>query len=171
MKQIKLPFCKTCIKTGVLCGVCEQKIESGKYSTTDLIVCKEILNFFGKETGINNLSFEKSIEKNGLLVLIFGKGSLGDFFSHGGFKLIKKLEKTLNRKIRVLEYSKDENEMIRELLPIPIINFNTVYYPGDFVVLTIKIDKRDFNKIKKEKEVYEDLIKEITGVSYVELSP
>ncbi len=173
MTELSLPFCKTCLKTGILCGVCREKLKSGEYTDLDVEISKALLSFYGKERGKlgGRVEYKRSMMKNGLLVLILSKGSLNDFFAHGGIRLIRFLEDRFKRRVRVIEETENHRKMVRHLLPVKVQGLNMVYYPGDFVVLHVRVDKSDLKRIEREKSTYEELIREITGVSYVEISP
>lgn len=169
MKTIKLPFCKICLKTGLLCSACQEKIKKGLYKEKDLEISRKILEFAEKEKGLTEVEYKKSIERNGVLVLVFRRGSLDKLMSSGGIKLIKTLEKEFKQEIRVIEEG-NRQEIIRNLIPATIKSYNTIYYPGELTVLNIKVDPQGYKRIKSKKDAYESLIREIVGISYVQIS-
>ncbi|KYH39839.1 MAG: transcription elongation factor NusA, partial [Candidatus Bathyarchaeota archaeon B26-2] len=73
--------------------------------------------------------FHKSVEAGGVLAIVVGKGDIARMLSYGG-KIIKDLEREVNKKIRVLEYNSDERKFLEDLFaPMSILTINKIWLP------------------------------------------
>ncbi|HEX54664.1 MAG: transcription elongation factor NusA [Candidatus Altiarchaeales archaeon] len=158
-----LPICNICAKTGVLCSVCESKLESGKISELDVELSK-ILYKLGK----GEIGFERAIDTKNFIVILTRKENVGKIIGKSGDN-IRQLSKKFGKQIRVIG-TDDLNEMIYDFVaPGRIISINTVYKPDGSVIQRVRINKRDRKKLRMGIDEIEKLISSLTN-SNVEIS-
>ncbi|MCC6054991.1 MAG: transcription elongation factor [Thermosphaera sp.] len=158
---MKYPLDRICIKSGVYCPSCQRKIESGVVSEVDLRVLRELVVLEDKLKFLKKGEYVKSID-SGSEVVVLVKGG---FEQVELVQLERELSSTLGRKVRVVEYVSDSRKLIEQLIvPASLLGVNKVWLPTGEEVISIRIPRRDRRIIGKNKEQYEALIEQITGV-------
>lgn len=126
---MKAELCRFCLKSGILCPKCREKVRKGEVTRTDLEVARLLVSLEEKYPPLQDVYFHKSVEAGGVLAIVVGKGDIARMLSYGG-KIIKDLEREVNKKIRVLEYNSDERKFLEDLFaPMSILTINKIWLP------------------------------------------
>jgi len=126
---VKAELCRFCLKSGILCPKCREKVRKGEVTRTDLEVARLLVSLEEKYPPLQDVYFHKSVEAGGVLAIVVGKGDIARMLSYGG-KIIKDLEREVNKKIRVLEYNSDERKFLEDLFaPMSILTINKIWLP------------------------------------------
>jgi transcription antitermination factor NusA-like protein len=151
-----MKICKICLQSDYLCSACTQKLESGKITKTDMDVSRalfklsrEIKNF--EADFINAVDTEKMI-----FIFCYGK-DMGSVIGKGG-KNIAKLEKMLGKKVRVIQHTSNEKELIKNIVGVPIYAINKIYDPEE--TIKIRIEKKYQKRADKNSA---DVVKKVIG--------
>ncbi|MHA1229836.1 MAG: hypothetical protein ACTSRP_22020 [Candidatus Helarchaeota archaeon] len=161
----KIPICKVCAKTGVLCSSCDSKLQSGEVSQLEIDISKELLELEKKFTNLKNVSLYKVIEKDDLIVLIVGKGDL-NYFKGDHSKIRWILQEEYNKNIRIIEKSKNPKKVLEDLIsPIPVLGINQIYLPTGEIENKARVSEKDFERLSIDVKVLEDIIHSLTGTA------
>ena len=94
--KMVLPICDVCLKSGILCQGCENKLESGEITQIDLDIAKVLFKL-----GEGKLGFKKTIEVGDIVIIVTEKDQVGKLIGKSG-KIVRELSRTVGKKIRVV---------------------------------------------------------------------
>ncbi|OYT63999.1 hypothetical protein B6U74_06050 [Candidatus Bathyarchaeota archaeon ex4484_205] len=124
----KLPFCDFCIRSGVLCNKCVEKIRRGENTQLDLEISRYLLSA-NIPAEVRKITFYRSIEGKNILTLIVEKGD-ALIFQTKGRKLVRKLSERFGRRIMIIERGVKDKELLEKLFsPMKILTLNTIWLP------------------------------------------
>ncbi len=160
---MELPFCEICLKTGMLCPGCTAKIKDGELNDNDLEIAKELYRLSQDNRAIKDVKFKRSIKVGNLIVILVEAGEIGSIIGRGG-NVIRGLSKKLNKKIRVIEESKDVKKVASDLLyPAKVYGINIVYMPNGTIIKRLRLGKEFERKLPIPTKSVKDIILLITG--------
>lgn len=126
---MKAALCSFCLKSGILCPSCQNKLRSGVVSEIDLKTARMILSLESMYPPLQDVYFHKAVEADNILAIVVGRGDVARLLSYGG-KIIKALGEKMGKKIRVLEHGVNERKFLEDLFaPLSIITINTIWLP------------------------------------------
>jgi transcription antitermination factor NusA-like protein len=121
--------CHFCLKSGILCPKCQSKLKSGEISQTDLEIGRLLLALESTYPLLQEISFHKAVETDGVLALIVGRGDVGKLLSYGG-KVLRAIGDKTGKNVRVIEAGGDERKFLEDLFaPMNILTINTIWLP------------------------------------------
>src|SRR4030067_1126598 len=141
-------ICDFCLKSGMLCSKCQEKVISGEVTEVDLKVARLLFSLESSYPLLQDLYFYKAVEASNFLALIVGKGDVARILSYGG-KIIKEVGKETGKSIRVLEHGVGERKFLEDLFaPLSIVTINTIWLP-DGTTVTRVILKRGEHRVQR----------------------
>ncbi len=159
----KIPICKVCAKTGVLCSSCETKLRNGEVTQLEIDLSRTLLDLEKQFPALKRVSFYKAIEKEDLVILIVGKGEINHIIGNYG-KTKKILQEKFNKNFRVIEKSKSPKKILEDLIaPIPVLGINQIYLPTGEIENKARVSEKDINRIPIDINILEDIIYSLTG--------
>ncbi|HOP08881.1 MAG TPA: transcription elongation factor NusA [Candidatus Methanofastidiosa archaeon] len=159
---MRTPICEICLKSGILCPGCQEKLASGEISQLDVDMSKLLYRIVNQYNVPKDFRFVKAYEFEDLIVLIVGKDDVGAIVGKGG-KILKILQKEFHNKIRVIEDTNDIRKMAEDLLfPARIVGVNIIFLP-EGKRKRIRISQEDTKRLPIELKAAEGIIKALTG--------
>jgi len=153
-----LPVCDVCLKSGILCQGCENKLESGEISQLDLDIAKVLFKL-----GEGKLGFKKTIEMGDIVIIITEKEQIGKLIGKSG-KIVRELSKTVGKKIRVVGENSDLRAVAKDILaPARVSGINIVYGTDGEEKFKIRVMKEDSRKLPGRLDTLNEIIKMLTG--------
>lgn len=117
------------------------------------------------EHSLKDIAILSTMEFEEFIVVVI-KGSIGSFIGKEG-KILRELNKRLNKKIRVVERSKNEKKMMQDLAgKARVLGVNKVFSP-ERVLCKVRIDERDKNKLMLGEEAFTKAMKVLLGENTV----
>jgi len=160
---LELPFCEICLKTGMLCPGCTAKIKDGELSDNDLEIAKELYRLSQENKGLKDVKFKRSIKVGNLIIILIEAGEIGSIIGKGG-NVIRGLSKKLNKKIRVIEESKDVKKVSADLLyPAKVYGINIVYMPDGTIIKRLRLGKEFERKLPIATKSVKEILLLVTG--------
>jgi transcription antitermination factor NusA-like protein len=157
---MKMPICDTCLKTNTLCNVCKEKLKRREITKLDIELARTLYSI-DKDYKLGDITFKKSVESDGLIIMIVGKGDVGSTVGRGG-KVIRILRRKFNKRIRVVEDTDDLKKLVGELIhPARITGVNIVYPVSGDAINKIRIDKASKDKMPIDVSVIENAVRKI----------
>lgn len=154
----KIPICKICAKTGVLCANCNEKLEYGEISELDIAISKELMDLEKEFKSLSDISFFRAYDIGQLIVLEVGQGDIASIIGPRG-KIIKKLQDKFKKTLRVIEKTNNVKKILEDIIsPARAIGINRIFLPTGEVESKARIYKADQKKMPASPEVIEDLI-------------
>lgn len=126
---MKTVLCSFCLKSGILCQKCSEKVKSGEVTELDLKIARLLLSLEETYPSLQNVSFYKAVDVGKTLAILVGKGDVPRLLSYGG-KIIRALSEKTGKAIRVLEYGVNDRKFLEDLFaPLSIVTINTIWLP------------------------------------------
>ena len=161
---MKTPLCNFCIKSGILCQRCQDKVRKGEVSETDINIAKLLFNLENKYPTLQKISLYKTYDVDGVIAIILGKGDLHRLLSGGGGILRALTEKT-HKKIRILEKQGSTREFFEDLFaPAAITSINTIWLPDGSTETRVILSGRS-RRLPLKNKVIKELAKKARGIT------
>ncbi|MGZ7069839.1 MAG: KH domain-containing protein [Methanobacterium sp.] len=152
-----LPVCDVCLKSGMLCQGCENKLKSGEITQLDLDIAKLLFKL-----GDGKIGFKKTIEIGDVVIIVTEKDQVGKIIGKSG-KIVRAISKKIGRKIRVIGEGSDFTEVAADLVaPARISGINIVYGIDGKERYKIRIMKEDARRLPTKLDVLNDIMNQLT---------
>jgi len=154
-----------CVKSGILCSKCEEKLRRGLVTQLDLKVIK-ILSELEKEYPLlQDVSFHKSAEVGNTLAILVDKRDIGNMLSYHG-KILRAIGEKTGRRIKILGYGGDARGFLEDLFnPFSILAINTIWLPDGSTETKVILSGRNPRHMPVDFDVIRKLAKEIRGLT------
>ena len=152
-------LCHFCLKTGVLCPRCEEKVRSGEVSQAYMKVAKMLLDLEEKGlTPLQDATLLDVAEIRDTLVLVFKRGDLTRL-GPARRRLARALENELGKRVHMVEGDVDERTFLEQLFaPATLVTINRIWLPDDSVeVKVILRGRRPWADVKTLTEIAREL--------------
>jgi len=166
---LELPICEVCAKTGLLCPGCEEKLEKGEITETDVEVSKKLVELKEEYPSLEDVVLLRTIDTGSLVVLVTKPGMAGKLIGKGG-RVSRALSEHLEKKVRVVEEVENPEDIkqlrkvIQDLiLPARLLSVNIVFEPDEKRYKAV-IHHRDRNRVPAPVDEIQEAIKELTGM-------
>ena len=152
-----LPVCDVCLKSGILCQGCENKLKSGEITQIDLDIAKLLFKL-----GDGKIGFKKTIEIGDVVIIVTEKDQVGKIIGKSG-KIVRAISKKIGRKVRVIGEGSDFKEIATDLVaPARISGINIVYGRDDEEKYKIRIMREDARRLPAKLEVLNNILNQST---------
>lgn len=161
---MKTPLCNFCLKSGILCPKCQEKIRLGEIDETDVQVARLLLKLEERYPPLQKISFHKAHKVKGILALVVGQGDLPHLLGHGG-KIVRDIHEKTGKKVRILEKGGDTRKFLEDLFaPVSIITINTIWLPDGSTETRVVLSGHH-RRLPAAVETLKELAKRIQGIS------
>ncbi len=154
-----------CVKSGVLCPKCEEKVSKGQVTKYDLEIIKLLCELERDYPSLQDIFFNKAVEVENVLAILVNRNDVGKILSYGG-KIIKAISERTGKRIRILGYGGDDRQFIEDLLsPFSIFTINTVWLPDESTETKVILNGREPKRVPIDLEIIKKLAKEVRGIT------
>jgi len=152
-----LPVCDVCLKSGMLCQGCENKLKSGEITQLDLDIAKLLFKL-----GEGKIGFKKTIEIGNVVIIVTDKDLVGKIIGKSG-KIVRAISKKVGKKVRVIGEGSDFKEIARDILaPARISGVNIVYGRDGEERYKIRVMKEDSRRLPARLDVLNNIMNQLT---------
>lgn len=145
-----------CVKSGILCRRCEEKLEKGQITELDLKVIQKMVELEKGNPLLEDVTYHRSIEADDMMAVLVDKKDMPKLLG-GGAKVVKDLAETFGKRVKLISYGGDDRDFLEDLFsPLSILTINTVWIPDGStetkVILTGRQPRRmpvDLDKVRK----------------------
>ncbi len=156
--------CQFCLKSGILCPKCQNKLKQGEISKTDLELGRLLTTLETSYPSLQEVAFHRAVETDHVLALIVGKGDVARLLGQGG-KIVKTIGEKTGKTVRVLEHGVDERKFLEDLFaPLNIITINTIWLPDGSQETRVIVRKRG-RRPPLNVEALRDLAQKVRGIT------
>src|SRR2546427_11432679 len=101
-----------CVKSGIFCSRCEEKLKKGQITDLDIRVIRSITELEKENPTLQNVTFHKAVEAGEIMALMVDRGGVDTVFSSGA-KLGKNLGDRVGRRGKGLSQGGDDRECLQ----------------------------------------------------------
>ncbi len=153
-----------CVKSGILCRRCEEKLEKGLVTELDLKVIQKIVELEKANPALEDVTYHRSVEADDMLVVLVDRKDMPRLLS-GGAKIVKDIGESFGKRVKLMSFGGDDREFLEDLFsPLAILTINTVWIPDGStetkVILTGRKPRRmpvDLEKVQKIARELKDM--------------
>lgn len=158
-------LCDFCLKSGILCSKCQEKLRSGEVSQTDLKIAQLLLMLEKDYPSLQGVYFHKALEADGILAVVVGKGDIAPLLGYGG-KILRALGEKTGKRIRVLERGVSKRKFLEDLFaPLTILTINTIWLPDGTTETRVILRKRGRGRPPVSVKASKKLAQKIRGMT------
>lgn len=143
-------LCEFCLKSGMLCSKCQEKVSSGAVSQKYIDVAKKLVEHEDQYTFLQDVRLDNVFEVEGFLVLVVGKGDLRKFETDTNAQ--SGLEDILNKKVLVIESGVKDRVFLEDLFAGQhIVTINIIWLPDGSTETRVVLRGRGSRKMSEER--------------------
>ncbi len=154
-----------CVKSGILCRRCEEKLEKGQITELDLKVIQRMVELEKEYPVLQDVTYHRSVEANGMMAVLVDRRDLPRLLG-GGAKVVKDLGETFGKRVKLISYGGDDREFLEDLFsPLSILTINTIWIPDGSTETKVILTGRQPRKMPVDLDVVRSIAKELKGMT------
>ena len=156
-------LCEFCLRSGVLCSRCKEKLRSGEVSELYMKVARFLLEIEDRYPMIQDAELVDVVEEDGILALVVGRGDREKFMGYGG-RLIREVRDAFRRRVIVIEAGGSERRFLEDLFSgYRILTINVIWLPDGSSETRIVLAGRRLNE--KRIKALTEIARRVRGIS------
>lgn len=156
-------LCEFCLRSGVLCSRCREKLGSGEVSEFYMRVAKFLLDLEDRYPMIQDAKLEDVLSENGILALVVGRGDRVKFMGYGG-RLLREVRDTFRRRVVIVEAGGSERRFLEDLFAgYRILTINVIWLPDGSSETRIVLAGR--RRSEKRIRALTEIARRVRGIS------
>jgi len=154
-----------CVKSGILCRKCQEKIEKGQITDLDLKIIRLLTELEKENPGLQEVTYHKAVEAENNVVILVDRRDMGRILS-GGAKTVHAISDSLGKKVKILSYGGDDRQFLEDLLsPLSILTLNTIWIPDGSTETKVILSGRQPRRMPVDLEMVKGLAKQLRSMS------
>jgi len=154
-----------CVKSGILCRRCEEKLEKGQITELDLKVIQKIVELEKDNPVLEDVTYHRAVEADDLMAVLVDKKDLPKLLG-GGARIVKELGETFGKRVKLISYGGDDREFLEGLLsPLSILTINTVWIPDGSTETKVILTGRQPRNMPVDLEKVRKIAQELKGMT------
>ena len=154
-----------CVKSGILCRRCEEKLEKGQVTELDLKVIQRMVELEKNNPVLEDVTYHRSVEADEMMAVLVDKKDMPKLLG-GGAKVVKDLGETFGKRVKLISFGGDDREFLEDLFsPLSILTINTVWIPDGSTETKVILTGRKPNKMPVDLEKVQKIAKELKGMT------
>lgn len=143
-------LCEFCLKSGMLCSKCQEKVSSGAVTEKYIDVAKKLVEHEDQYTFLQDIRLDNVFEVEGFLVLVVGKGDLRKIESDPDAQ--RGLENILNKRVLIIESGVKDRVFLEDLFAGQhIVTINIIWLPDGSTETRVVLRGRDSRKMSEKR--------------------
>ena len=154
-----------CVKSGILCRRCEEKLEKGQITELDLKVIQRMVELEKEYPVLSEVTYHRSVDADGMMAVLVDRRDVPRLLS-GGAKVVKDLGETFGKRVKLISYGGDDREFLEDLFsPLSILTINTIWIPDGTTETKVILTGRRPKKMPIDAEVVQKIAHELKGMT------
>lgn len=126
---MKTLLCDFCLKSGMLCARCQEKVRSGAITSLYMEVGRFLMDLEKEYPPLQDVTLYNVVRESGILALVVGRGEREKLLGSSG-RIIRALGDKFNRRVMVLEKGVSSRSFLEDLFSnMRILTINTIWLP------------------------------------------
>jgi len=161
---MRMRLCNFCVKSGILCQKCQEKIRTGDVSETYMRIAKLLIKLEEKYASIQKIFLNNVYNVDHIIALAVGNGDSSRLLVSRG-RILRELSKSIGKRIRVFEESGDVRKFLEDLfMPTKILAINTIWLPDRSTETRVVLPERP-RRLFLSEDVLKELAEKIRGMT------
>jgi transcription antitermination factor NusA-like protein len=154
-----------CVKSGILCRRCEEKLEKGQITELDLKVIQRMVELEKEHPILQEVTYHRSVEADGMMAVLVDRRDLPRLLG-GGAKIVKDLGETFGKRVKLISYGGDDREFLEDLFsPLSILTINTIWIPDGSTETKVILTGHQPRKMPVDLDVVKTIAKDLKGMT------
>jgi transcription antitermination factor NusA-like protein len=154
-----------CVKSGILCRKCEEKVEKGQVSELDLKVIQRIVELEKNNPVLQDVTYHRAVQADGVMAVLVDNKDMPKLLG-GGAKVVKDLGETFGTRVKLISYGGDDREFLEDLFsPLSILTINTVWLPDGSTETKVILTGREPRKMPVDLNNVRKIAQEVKGMT------
>lgn len=154
-----------CVKSGILCRRCEEKVEKGQVTELDLKVIQRIVELEKDNPILQDVTYHRAVEADGVMAVLVDKKDMHKLLGSGA-KIVKDLGETFGKRVKLISYGGDDREFLEDLFsPLSILAINTVWIPDGTTETKVILTGRQPRRMPVELDEVRKIAQELKGMT------
>ncbi len=154
-----------CVKSGILCRKCQEKIEKGQITDLDLKIIRLLTELEKENPTLQDVTYHKAVEADSNLVILVDRRDMGKILS-GGAKTVHVISDSLGKKVKILSYGGDDRQFLEDLLsPLSILTLNTIWIPDGSTETKVILTGRQPRNMPVDLDKVRKIAQELKGMT------
>jgi transcription antitermination factor NusA-like protein len=154
-----------CVKSGILCRRCEEKLEKGLVTELDLKVIQRMVELEKEYPVLGDVTYHKAVEADDMMAVLVDRKDLPKLLG-GGAKVVKNLGETFGKRVKLISYGGDDREFLEDLFsPLSILTINTVWIPDGSTETKVILTGRQPRNMPVDLEKVRKIARELKGMT------
>jgi len=154
-----------CVKSGILCRRCEEKLEKGQITELDLKVIQRMVELEKEHPVLQDVTYHRSVEADGMMAVLVDRRDVPKLLS-GGAKVVKDLGDTFGKRVKLISYGGDDREFLEDLFsPLSILTINTIWIPDGSTETKVILTGRQPRKMPVDLDKVKMIAHELKGMT------
>ncbi len=144
-------LCEFCLKSGMLCSKCQEKVSSGEVNDHYIKVARYLLENENKFPDLQKARLNRVFEVGGYLVLVVGRGDRNKFSDQTG-RLTRDLGDEFKKRVLVIEDSQNDRGFLEDIFANQhIITINIIWLPDGTTETRVVLQGRRARRLSKKR--------------------
>ena len=154
-----------CVKSGILCRRCEEKLEKGLVTELDLKVIQKMVEMEKDNPVLEDVTYHRAVEADDMMAILVDRKDLPKLLG-GGAKILRDLGETFGKRIKLIGYGGDDREFLEDLFsPLSILTINTVWIPDGSTETKVILTGRQPRNMPVDPEKVRKIAQEVRGMT------
>ena len=154
-----------CVKSGILCRRCEEKLEKGQVTELDLKVIQRMVELEKDHPVLQDVTYHRSVDADGMMAVLVDRRDVPKLLG-GGAKVVKDLGETFGKRVKLISYGGDDREFLEDLFsPLSILTINTIWIPDGSTETKVILTGRQPRKMPVDLDTVKLIANELKGMT------
>ncbi len=148
---MQIQLCEFCLRSGMLCTKCQEKVRKGEVNDLYMRVAKFLLNIEGRHSSLQKARLNKVFDVGGYLVLVVGRGDRNRFMGDGGM-MTRDLGDEFSRRVLIIEEGVNDRGFLEDLFSTQhIVTINIIWLPDGSTETRVVLRGRGAKRLGKKR--------------------
>jgi len=154
-----------CVKSGILCRRCEEKLAKGQITELDLKVIQKMVELEKANPVLEDVTYHRTVEADDLMAILVDKKDLPKLLG-GGARIVRDLSETFGKQVKLISYGGDDREFLEDLFsPLSILTINTIWIPDGSTETKVILTGRQPRNMPVDPEKVRKIAQEVRGMT------
>ena len=154
-----------CVKSGILCRRCEEKLQKGLITELDLKVIRKMVEMEKDHPVLQDVNYHRSVEAEDMIAILVDKKDLPRLLG-GGAKVVKELGESFGKRVKLISFGGDDRAFLEDLFsPLSILTINTVWIPDGSTETKVILTGRGPWKMPVDLDMVQNIAKDMRGMT------